>query len=443
MRKTMFRRSRLSLIAGLSIAALGLTACGGGGAGPGADGGPVKISFWHSASGAAGDSLNQQIAAFNEAQSGKIQVEAIYQGTYESSMAKLANAVQSGATPALMQASDIFTGYMIDSKLTVPAQDLAAKEGSYDFEDLAPAVKNYYTVDGQVRSMPYQISQPVLVLNLDVLAKAGLTPEDVPTDLSGLLSTASKIKRDSGIAGMSFFVNTWWNEQFTASYGLNYCTPDNGVQGQDATAFKYTDPKQVETWTTLQDLVREGTMVNTGSDATASVGAFTSGAAAMSLVSSGAIGNIVKTGVNFAVKPFPVSAADGGVVPGGNSLWVIGKDRSSAEQKAAWELSRYLGSTEVQTKNFVDSGYLPTTLSAAKAVASPTPQQQALLDQLANSKPTTATAGCHSGALGEARQALQPVLESMLGGGDVRAIFAEQESKAKDIISRYQQRAGK
>jgi len=31
----------------------------------------------------------------------------------------------------------------------------------------------------------------------------------------------------------------------------------------------------------------------------------------------------------------------------------------------------------------------------------------------------------------------------LLGGGDVRAIFAEQESKAKDIISRYQQRAGK
>lgn len=439
---TFRRRRSLALVAGLGVAALALSGCGGGGT-PGADGGPVKIAFWHSASGAAGESLNQQIAAFNEAQSGKIQVEAIYQGSYESSMAKLANAVQSGATPALMQASDIFTGYMIDSKLTVSATDLAAKEGAYDFEDLAPAVKNYYTVDGQVRSMPYQISQPVLVLNLDVLAKAGMTAADVPTDITGLLDTASKIKQTSGIAGMSFFVNTWWNEQFAATQGLTYCTPDNGVQGRNANALSYTDPKQIAVWSKLQQLVKEGTMVNAGADATASVGAFTSGTAAMSLVSSGAIGNIVKTGVNFAVKPFPVSSADGGVVPGGNSLWVLGKDKSSAEQKAAWELARYLGSTEVQTKNFVDSGYLPTTLSAAKAVTAPTPQQQVLLEQLANSKSTTATAGCHSGALGETRQSLQPALESLLGGGDVKAVFEDQENKAKDIINRYQQRAGK
>ncbi|MBQ1444218.1 MAG: extracellular solute-binding protein [Renibacterium sp.] len=440
MKNPTFRLRSLAVFAGLGLAALGLSGCSSSGSG--SDAGPVKITFWHSASGAAGDSLNQQIAAFNEAQAGKIQVAAVYQGNYESSMAKLANAVQSGGTPALMQASDVFTGYMIDSKLTVSATDLAAKDGAYDFADLAPAVKNYYTVDGQVRSMPYQISQPVLVLNPEVLAKAGLSPADVPTDITGLLDTASKIKQVSGIAGLSFFVNTWWNEQFAAAQGLTYCTPDNGVSGQNATALTYTDPKQLAVWSKLQQLVKEGAMVNTGADATAAVGAFTSGGAAMALVSSGAIGNIVKTGVNFAVKAFPVSAAEGGVVPGGNSLWVIGKDRSAAEQKAAWELSRYLGSTDVQTKNFLDSGYLPTTLTAAKAIASATPQQQALLDQLATSKSSTATAGCHSGALGEVRQSLQPALESLLAGGDVRAVFEDQENKAKDIIERYRKRAG-
>lgn len=435
---------RYATASGAVTLLIGLTACGGGDQPTGGDSadGPVRIAFWHSAAGAAGESLNQQIAAFNDAQQGKIQVDAIYQGKYEDSIAKLANAVQSGQTPALMQASDIFTGYMMDSGLTVSAQDLSERYGSYDFADLAPAVKNYYTLDGRTRSMPYQVSQPVLVANRAVLAQAGLTPEQIPNDFAGMISTAREIKESTGLSGLSFFVNTWWNEQFTATQGLLYCTPDNGVAGTRADAFRYTQPEQIEAWQQLQSLVKNGAMINTGADANAAVSAFTSNQAGMALVSSAAIGNIVKTNVDFAVLPFPVSASEGGVVPGGNSLWVIGQGKSEAQQKAAWELAKYLGGTENQVKNFKDSGYLPTTLSAAVAITDPTPAQQALLQQLTNSEATTVTAGCHSGALGETRQSLQPALESLLGGGDPAAILDEQQQKATDIINRYNRRAG-
>lgn len=437
-----FRRRWLASV-GIVAALVGVTACGGSSDAGKADSGTVRISFWHSAAGAAGESLSQQIAAFNAVQQGRIHVEAIYQGTYQASIAKLANAVQSGQTPALMQASDIFTGYMMDSGLTISAQDLSDKYGTYEFEDLAPAVKNYYTVNGQTRSVPYQVSQPVLVANRTVLARAGINADQLPADIAGLIETARNIKQASGTPGLSFFVNTWWNEQFSAAQGLIYCSPDNGVRGSRAESFNYTDSKQIGVWQKLQGLVRDGSMINAGADDKAAVSAFTSNQAGMSMVSSAAIGNIVKTNADFVVRPFPVSADDGGVVPGGNSLWVIGKGKDEAQQKAAWELAKYLGGTENQVKNFKDSGYLPTTLSAAAAVTDPTPAQQELLTQLKESKATIVTAGCHSGALGETRQALQPALESLLGGEDATTILTEQQRKATEIITRYNKRAGR
>lgn len=440
--KPKMRRRKGALFAMMASAAVVLTACGGGDAAQdGTADGPVQVTFWHSASGAAADSLNQQIEAFNTANQGQIEAEAIYQGSYQDSMAKLANAVQSGDTPSLMQAADIYTGFMLDSGLTTSATALAETE-PYNFDDLAPVIKSYYTVDGEVRSMPYQVSQPALVLNLDVLESAGISPDDVPTDLAGLLDTAQTIKENSGVAGLSFYTTTWWSEQFAATADIVYCTPDNGTGSEPANAFRYTDPQQIAAWQGLQDLVNNGSMVNVGSNADAAVSAFTSGSSAMILVSSGGIGNIESTGVNFAVKPFPVSAPNGGVVPGGNSVWVIGKDRSEAEQQAAWKLATYLGSEEVQVKNFTDSGYLPTTSSAAQAISDPTDAQQALLDQLANSATSIATAGCHSGAMGETRNALQPVLESIIGGADPAQALTEQETAATDIVERYNQRAG-
>ena len=47
-----------------------------------------KVVFWHAMSGINGDAVNRIVDGFNKSQS-KIQVEAIFQGSYDDSLAKL------------------------------------------------------------------------------------------------------------------------------------------------------------------------------------------------------------------------------------------------------------------------------------------------------------------------------------------------------------------
>ena len=65
-----------------------------------------KIVFWHAMGGVNGDATNRIVEGFNKSQS-KIQVEAVFQGTYDDALAKLRTSLASNSAPALIQVFDI------------------------------------------------------------------------------------------------------------------------------------------------------------------------------------------------------------------------------------------------------------------------------------------------------------------------------------------------
>src|SRR5690606_35126395 len=97
---------------------------------------------------------------------------------------------------------------------------------------------------------------------------------------------------------------------------------------------------------------------------------FTSGQCAMLTESSGGLGDVVKSGIEFGTGKLPYYPdAEGtpqNTIPGGASLWVFaGHDEEEYAGVAAF--FAFLSQTDVQSRLHQVSGYLPVTLAAYEA----------------------------------------------------------------------------
>ncbi|MFK3672039.1 extracellular solute-binding protein [Leifsonia aquatica] len=404
--------------------------------------GPVRMDFWYSASGVPADVLVSLVDEFNEAHTGEIEVRAIYQGSYNESIAKLTTAVNGGRLPGLIQGGDTFSTYLRDTGLTAPPATIRDWEGkTFDAEDLVPVVRNYYSFDDELSSYPIMISQAVVVYNKDLLAQAGIRETEAPTSVEELYGLA-RTAHDATGAGITMFTDPWWPEQFTASEGLAYCTPDNGTGTAPADGFQYTRPKQLAIWKTVQEAVASGVQPNTGVDGTASLNLFAAQQAAFMVQSTRIYGDVEKNAsFDFGVWPLPVASDRGGSVPGGNSVWVVKEGKNDREMSAAATLAEFLASPESQKRIFTETGYLPTSRQALDSLSgSVSDVQQVMLDQFEKTTSSVPSAGCHSGAMGEARTKVLEALESIIGGSDVEASLKSAQDAGDAAIAAYNKR---
>src|SRR5215467_11884477 len=162
---------------------------------------PVEVTFWHGfAAGANQDATNALVQKFNDAHRGEIHVSAVYQGTYDDTLAKLKAAIQAnqpGTLPSLSQIYDIGTRFMIDSKAIQPMQ-VFIDHDKYSLADLEPNILGYYQINGKLYSMPWNVSTPLLYYSRDAFAAAGLDPGKPPQTLDEIRADAVKLtKKDA------------------------------------------------------------------------------------------------------------------------------------------------------------------------------------------------------------------------------------------------------
>lgn len=257
MRATRPSRRTAALAAAVGFA-LALAGCGSGGgtgsgAAPGASAldkasGVTTVSFWHSMSCKNGEVLNSLVQQFNAKNAGKIEVKPVYQGNYDDTITKFKAAVQQKQTPTLIQVYDIGTRFMIDSKQTVPVQSFVDKD-SYDLTSIEPNIRNYYSIDNKLYSMPFNSSMPLLYLNADAFRQAGLDPAKPPRTLAEIADYAKKltVKDASGQTvryGFGAAIYGWFLEQLIAQSGTEYCNQGNGRQAK-ATKVLFDSPQAV------------------------------------------------------------------------------------------------------------------------------------------------------------------------------------------------------
>ncbi len=439
MKRRKWMAAGLAAVMVLSLAACGggsnsggsgetTAASGGGGtetkaeASGGSADGKIEITFWHAMGGVNGEATEAVVKAFNESQD-EIVVKSEYQGTYDDMITKLKATMQSGGMPDVCQMYDIGTKFMTDSGFAIPVQDMFETTG-FDPSCVMDIITSYYTVDGKQMSMPFNVSTPMLYYNKDAFKAAGLDPDTPPKNFDEVMEFSKQIV-ESGAApvGYAQAIYGWFFEQQIAGQGQYYADNENGRKAA-ATAVEFdkngTGLKIFETWKNLLD---SGYAANYGSTTADTQTAFFAGQAAIIVESTAILRNAVNSSafeVGTGYFPKIGDNAEGGVIIGGASLWMM-DNKDDAKKDAAWKFIEFTTTPEVQATWSMSTGYFAINPAAyeteeMKTFIAENPNFMTAINQLNDAPVNGYTAGVLSGVATEARILFNEAMEKTYNG---------------------------
>jgi sn-glycerol 3-phosphate transport system substrate-binding protein len=468
---TSLRRCTVVLLALLLVAA----ACGGGdddgngGAGGGGDDlasqcpigtidelppseKPVEITYWHSFPEENERLITEITNEFNASQQ-DVRVRLVNQTSYGDTLTAFRAAFESGDSPELVLLEDKETQRMIDSQAVVPAQACIDAD-DYDMSDFLSRVTDYFTVEGTLWPMPFNVSNPVLYYNRAAFTQAGLDPEQPPTTLDEITEASQRIV-DSGAAphGWALKLDPWLLEQWTAMAGREFVNNGNGRDAR-ATEVRFENDEGLAVFEWMDEMYRSGLGENTGRpegniNHYLAVGNRTS---AMTADTSAALGTVLSVlgsgqfpGVELGVAPLPGLPGDGATFVGGGANYVV-KDDDPAKVEAAWRFAKYLDEPATQAK-WAQTGYIPIRQSAVETpevqqLWSTTPFYKVAFDQLAADNPTIAAKGPVIGDFTGVRRAEVDAMEQMITNGmPAEEALARAARESNEAITDYNERA--
>ncbi len=384
----------------------------------------TELQWWHAMTGANNEMIEELTKEFNASQS-TYKVVPVFKGTYPETLNAGIAAFRSKQPPAIIQVFDAGSGTMMAAEgAIVPAAEILQKGGfTFDKSQYLPGIVAYYSKpDGTMLSFPYNSSSPILYYNKDAFQKAGLNVDNPPKTWPEVFEAAKKIKT-SGAApcGMTSTWLTWiQTENFAAWNNVPYGTNENGLGGTDV-KLQINAPLYVEHFQAIADLAKDGAFRYGGRTSEAKQ-LFTSGECAILTESSGGLGDIAKSGVNYGIGQLPYYEGHGpqNTIPGGASLWVFA-GKSDEEYKGVAEFFNFLSQTEIQAKLHQVSGYMPVTMAAYEETKKSgfyekNPGRETPLLQMMGKAPTENSKGVRLINLPQVRDILNEEFEAMLSG---------------------------
>ena len=384
----------------------------------------TELQWWHAMTGANNEMIEQIAKEFNDGQS-TYKVVPVFKGTYPETLNAGIAAFRSKQPPAIIQVFDAGSGTMMAAEgAIVPAMEVLQKGGfTLDKSQYLSGIVAYYSKpDGTMLSFPYNSSSPILYYNKDAFQKAGLDPDNPPKTWPDVFEAAKKIKT-SGAApcGLTSTWLTWiQTENFAAWNNVPYGTNENGLGGSDV-KLEINAPLYVEHFQAIADLAKDGVFRYGGRTSEAKQ-LFTSGECAIMTESSGGLGDIIKSGVNYGIGQLPYYEGHGpqNTIPGGASLWVFA-GKSDEEYKGVAEFFNFLSQTKVQAKLHQVSGYMPVTTAAYEETKKSgfyekNPGRETPILQMTGKAPTENSKGVRLVNLPQVRDILNEEFEAMLSG---------------------------
>ncbi|MFO7715297.1 sn-glycerol-3-phosphate ABC transporter substrate-binding protein UgpB [Desulfosarcina sp.] len=327
---------------------------------------PTTLQWWHSMKGANADALNEIVAAFNASQKDYV-VEATYKGNYDEAVNAAVAAFRAKKQPHILQCFEVGTLTMMLSGAVYPVHQLMADTGyQIDWNKYLQPVLGYYVSEkGQLLSMPFNSSTPVMYYNKDLLAKAGLSGPPRTWDEVG--EYTAKLVAAGVEAGLVTGWQSWTMiENYGAMHDLPFATKANGYEGLDC-ELAFNNPQVVNHIARLQSWTSDGRFAYSGQKFQGPQAAFTGQHAALYIDSVSRIGALKKT-CQFAwsAAPMPVEATMKeplNSIIGGASLWVM-KGHPEKDNKGVAAFMAFLAKTENQELWHKKTGYFPITVEA-------------------------------------------------------------------------------
>ena len=383
----------------------------------------TEISWWHAMGGTNGERVNKIAADFNASQS-DYTVAPTYKGNYTETMTAAVAAFRAGEQPHLVQVFEVGTATMMAAKGAIyPIEQMMEDAGEpFDGSDYLPAVVSYYqTPEGELLSMPFNSSTPVLWYNADALKAAGA---DVPETWDDV-KTAAQALVDNGMeCGFSFGWQSWvMIENFSAWHDLPLGTQENGFTGFD-TEFTFNNEQVAARLQEIADMQEDKLFVYGGRRGD-SLPMFTNGECGMWMNSSAYYGSMVSQAeFDFAQTMLPldtaVADAPQNSIIGGATLWAL-QGHESDEYKGLAKFMTYLSSPEVQAWWHQETGYVPITTAAAELSAEQgfyetNPGTDTAIKQLSLNTPTANSRGLRFGNFVQIRDVINEEMEALWAG---------------------------
>ena len=238
-------RRRLSFVAVTGVAALALSACGGGSGfddeegGSGGGDGPITVLI-----GSSGDpetkAVEKAVAAWAEEEG----VEAEVQVAADLNQ-QLAQGFSGGQPPDVFYLStDNLASYASNGSLEPYAADLA------NADEFFPTLREAFTYEDEFWCAPKDFSTLELVINTRLWKQAGLSEGDVPTTWDELRSVAERLTKGDTV-GLVFGPEVQRVGVFLEQNG-------GGLTNEEGTEATADSPENVEALTFVKEMMQDG-----------------------------------------------------------------------------------------------------------------------------------------------------------------------------------------
>jgi sn-glycerol 3-phosphate transport system substrate-binding protein len=349
------------------------------------DRGRVKLRFWYTLGGRNREVLLEIIRRFHATQD-DVRVEAIYQGDYFESLAKLRTAIAAKAAPALSHVVAEVLPYLARAGTLEPLDGYPGMKEIPFVPSLAQAGAFRGGATSPLYGVPLNRSTPLMYCNGELFAKEGLRPPETWDDMRRIARALTKPGGERW--GHEVPISWWfWVALVGQAGGSVFDEQGRPTLGGDAGV------RALKLW---QDLIHRERVMRPppGRDYDAwnvTNQDFLGGRAAFIWTSTAYI-RYLEDNAKFPVVAAPLPRDVRAAVPTGGTFFVLVKQAPEAEKVAAARFLRFFCEAEQAAYVSTRTGYLPITLPAVERMRADGffakhPNDEVAQRQLANVEP--------------------------------------------------------
>ena len=360
---------------------------------------PITINFWHTGgSGTLQEAVQFATNKFNEtvgAEKG-IKVVETFIGNYDELTAKIQLSIQANEQPQVAILANTMVGWFMEDEVLADMMPLAERDG-FDVSNLLdPFMLTMGNQDGQLHSVPFFRSTPLLYYNKGMADAAGVKAPTTMEELEAFGKALYKVDANNEVQVWGFeclkdfgyynAANLWqlgssmFNEDGSASPALE----DGSILKVLSDWRRWVD----EGWCRPFDSTDQEPKMKE---------LFYQGKLASFWGSCGGLKNVMKScaesGIELGVMPFTTYDANNPVSEiGGGNVGIIAANNSQEQIEASWEFIKMLMSDELVANTAITTGYVPVTKSVANYPTmiqqwESNPLSKVAYDQLSTAKP--------------------------------------------------------
>lgn len=346
---------------------------------------PITIEWWHALEQQYTDLVEDIVQQFHDTGT-KVQLEAIYQGSYSDLNEKLIAAQAANSMPALSVTN---TPHVAEYGASGICEDLTPyiEADNFDLDDFGIGLIESTSYEGRPITLPFLISTQVIYYNKDMADAEGIELPETWDEMDDFLTAATIIEDGKTVRYGSVVPgwDQWYFETYYLNSGVEIVTDDNTTD--------LDSPKAIEIAEQFKKWYQEGKIDWAyGTDASTDMRQGFFDGKNFSVMHTSSLYNMYVDNCDFEVGMAYYPGNETRKSEVGGSVLLIPARNDQEVKNAAWEALKFLTSKEVNMQWAEGSGYMPTRKSVletdeGKEFLERKPAFQAIFDNLDNINP--------------------------------------------------------